>query len=305
MTSVAEWKLPAFLMPVRGWIDALCGRTDDQFLTIVTALTLGILIFHGYSHVYFSVPFQLLAIAFLVLPALQRQGGYWFLVACFSAAAVWLDWTDADNHKYLLCYWTITLFLAFDGDRTHTRVLVRQSARYLLLFTMAWAVVQKTLSPDYLSGDFFEFIFMTDRRFSAFSSLLTGMDPSVFSHNRELYARALDAMQFDQPLGQMQTSAALHTLAVVVSWINYLDQLVIALLLLLPLSGRGEVVKHLLLMAFIVPVYAVAPVIGFGWLIVVWGYCLVPDRYAWLRLGYIGLFLLLSAYEFPWLSLLV
>lgn len=295
---------------VRHWLETpvvrmLMGKDTTHFLAVVGALTLGILLFHGYAHVYFAIPFQLLAVIYLIWPRVLHSGPFWFLIACFSGAALWLNWVDADNHKYLLFYWVVALFLAFENPRINPADFLQRCARYLLFFTMAMAVVQKTLSPDYLSGDFFEFIFMTDSRFSAFASLITGMDANLFSENRWLYVQAMDPLLVEQSVPALNTSPALHQLALVITWINYLDQLLIALLLLLPLSQRGEIVKHLLLMAFIVPVYAVAPVIGFGWLIIIWGYCLVPNTVAWLRLGYLALFLLLCLYEFPWLGLFV
>lgn len=291
--------------PLQRMIDSLCGKSDNQFMTIVTSLTLATLIFHGYRHAYFAIPFQILAVAFLVLPALQRNGTYWFLITCFCGAAVWLNWHQADNHKYLLFYWTFVLYLALDDSKAPRREVIRSGAYYLLLFTMFLAVIQKTISVDYLSGSFFEVTFLTDSRFSAFSALLTDMDSATLAENRNIYRQAMDPMFFDQSLMNMVSSAQLHMLALVVSWINYLDQLAIALMLLVPLSTRWEIAKHLLLMVFIIGVYAVAPVIGFGWLIIIWGYCLVPENLLKLRLGYVALFFLLCAYEFPWLSLLV
>lgn len=296
---------PRPILMDRPLLAQICGREHNQYLAVVSAMTLGILIFHGFQHVYFAIPFQVLVLACLVVPSLKQNGPYWFIVFLFSAASLWLTWTTADNHKYLLCYWTLALFLAFDNADLDKVAFLRRSARYLLFFTMAMAVVQKTLATDYLNGEFFEFILMTDSRFSALGALLTGMEPGLFAENREIYLRAMDPMLADQSTGTLHSSARLHTLAMAITWINYLDQIVIALMLLLPLSLRGEIFKHLLLMAFIVPVYAVAPVIGFGWLIIVWGYCLVPDQVPWLRLGYLGLFLLLCIYEFPWLSLFV
>ena len=58
-------------------LEKLCGREQQDFLAVVGALTLGILIFHGFPHVYFAIPFQLLVISYLVWPALLRQGPFW------------------------------------------------------------------------------------------------------------------------------------------------------------------------------------------------------------------------------------
>ena len=134
----------------------LAGATPRAFFTVITSFTLALLVFHGYQHIYFEVPFQLLFVAFLVVPQVHAQAPFWFLIACFSGAALWLDWWSADNHKYLLFYWVMTVFLACEQGEQKQLILVK-TARYLLFFTMTLAVVQKSLSPDYLSGAFFQF----------------------------------------------------------------------------------------------------------------------------------------------------
>lgn len=284
---------------------SVAGPTPHDFLTVVTSLTLGLLVFHGFHHDYFETPFQLLFVAFLLVPRLRAYAPFWFLIACFSAAAVWLDWREADNHKYLLFYWTVAVFLACELGGEERHVMVKKAARFLLFFTMTLAVVQKSLSPDYLSGDFFQFTLMTDGRFSEFTALLCGINPEVLDANRELYWQAHDPVNLHSTFPPLFSNEKLVMLASVMTWLNYLTEFAIAVLVLLPGSIRWSIIVHVFLSGFITVVYAVAPVIGFGWLLTIWGYCLAPDESAILRLGYIALFLLLCVYEFPWLTLLV
>ena len=284
---------------------AVAGSTPHDFSTVVTSLTLGLLVFHGFHHDYFEIPFQLLFIAFLVVPWLRTHAPFWFLIACFSAAALWLDWREADNHKYLLFYWTVAVFLACELGGEERDIMVKKAARFLLFFTMTLAVVQKSLSSDYLNGDFFQFILMTDGRFSEFTALLCGIEPGVLDANRELYRQAQDPVNFNATFPPLFSNEKLVLLAGVLTWLNYLTEFAIAVCVLLPRSIRWSIIVHVFLIGFITTVYAVAPVIGFGWLLTIWGYCLAPDEFSSLRLGYVALFLLLCVYEFPWLTLLV
>ena len=286
-------------------VGQLAGATPRDSFTVITSLTLGILVFRGYRHDYFEIPFQLLFVAFLLVPRLRTQAIFWFLIACFSGAALWLDWRSADNHKYLLFYWLVTVFLVCKQGEQERPLMVKKVARYLLCFTMTLAVAQKSLSPDYLSGDFFQFVLMTDERFSAMVALFCGIAPEVLEANRVLYRQASDPVNLNATFPLLFRNEKLVLLAGVMTWLNYLIEAAIAVLVLLPLSVRWSIIMHLLLIGFIAAVYAVAPVLGFGWLLVIWGYCLAPNELVTLRLSYIALFLLLCVYEAPWLSLLV
>ena len=299
MSQLERWILSHSLLR------AVAGTTPHDFLTIVTSFTLALLVFHGFHHNYFEIPFQLLLVTFLIVPRLRTYAPFWFLIACFSASALWLDWREADNHKYLLFYWTVAVFLACELGGEERDIVVKKAARFLLFFTMTLAVVQKTLSPDYLNGDFFQFILMTDGRFSEFTALLCGIDPEVLDANRELYRQAQDPVNLHTAFPPLFSNDKLVLLASALTWLNYLTEFAIAVFVLLPLSSRYSVIAHLFLIGFITVVYAVAPVIGFGWLLTIWGYCLAPDEWPALRIGYVGLFLLLCLYEFPWLTLVV
>jgi hypothetical protein len=79
----------------------------------------------------------------------------------------------------------------------------------------------------------------------------------------------------------------------------------VAVAMLVPLAGRAALAKHALLLAFCGVTYAVAPVAGFGWLLLVMGLAQADGPRPWLRRSYIAAFLLVLFYaEVPWLTLL-
>jgi hypothetical protein len=74
----------------------------------------------------------------------------------------------------------------------------------------------------------------------------------------------------------------------------------LALLYLLP-RPRGDGLRHLALLAFCAVTYALAPVAGFGWLLLVMGLANAEPRRHRLRRVYVAAFLLVLVYaEVPW-----
>src|SRR6516225_2653359 len=114
-------------------------------IEIIALLSLCLVISHGYSARYFSV-----AVAFLVLPALLYRPFiehwlFWGLIAAVSGFVVLHQWYPVDNHKFLLCYWALALALALSLSEEHQQPFLVKTARFLLVFVMVGAVVQKTL----------------------------------------------------------------------------------------------------------------------------------------------------------------
>lgn len=291
MKTVAAWTL-----------DVLDQASDKKhMIAIVPALTVAILLFHGFHHFYFKDLFQVAFIFVLLIPGLLKKEYFWFGISCLALSAVYLEFSSADNHKFLLFYWCLALFFAFQFERAEEqRDFMVVSARYLMFFTMLGAVIQKTISPDYLDGSFFEITLLTDSRFRDFVVLMTDMDYGTLMENRALKNEVRNHYLLE-PLASAQLirTTYFQLFAHAITWLNYLDQVVIGALALFRLPLPLEILKHLALMVFIIIVYAVAPVIGFGWLIIIWGYCMVPDELKYLRVGYIGCFVLLALYEFP------
>lgn len=296
MKTVAAWT-----------IDVLDQASDKKHMIhIVPALTVAILLFHGYHHFYFSDLFQVAFIFVLLIPGLLKKDYFWFGISCLALSALYLDFSASDNHKFLLFYWCLALFFAFQFTKADEQTdFMVASARYLMFFTMVGAVIQKTISPDYLDGSFFEFTLLTDTRFRDFSAWITNLDHGALMENRAL-KNEIRNQYLLEPLAsaQLARTANFQLFAHAITWLNYLDQVVIGALALFRLPLPLEILKHLALMVFIIIVYAIAPVIGFGWLIIIWGYCMVPDELKYLRTGYIGCFVLLALYEFPFRTVL-
>ena len=94
-------------------------------------------------------------------------------------------------------------------------------------------------------------------------------------------------------------------LAQVATWWTVCLEATVALTFLWPGTGWVARQRHLVLAVFCATIYAVAPVVGFGWLLLVMGVAQCePERTA-VRSVYLGLFFVLLVYQaLPWTALL-
>ncbi|MEM8793836.1 MAG: hypothetical protein AAGE80_19650 [Pseudomonadota bacterium] len=163
----------------------------------------------------------------------------------------------------------------------------------LLFFTMFGAVIQKTISDSYLSGDFFYYVFLTDPRFEFWTRLfVSDYSPSV---NPIIALKQAAEAGVLLPI-QLNGTAELRAFTNFVTWFNYVDQILISLLLLVwhkKLVGP----KHCVFLLVIAVTYFFAPVYGFGWLLCIFGLAIaLQDRTSIWRL-YIHCMLLIALYD--------
>jgi hypothetical protein len=92
---------------------------------------------------------------------------------------------------------------------------------------------------------------------------------------------------------------ALGRLARVLTWGGLAIETLLAAAFLTPLAAAHRWVRHLLLIAFCVTTYPVAPVAGFGWLLLAMG--VVSAETARWRAAYVGAWLIvLAGTAVPW-----
>jgi hypothetical protein len=243
----------------------------------------------------------------LWIPSVGRRPALLALATAACFLPVLADWTHVDNHDFLRAYWCLALALATSSQKDHHETLA-VSARLLLAavfgFTLVWKLA---LSPDFVDGRFFEFTFATDSRFADWSHGLAGLAPEAQAENRAALARFVRA---GAPMS-WQRPAALSRLALGTTlWVVAIESCVaLAFGAAAFERSRRSVLAPLvrwrdrLLSLFAVSTYAVAPVMGFGWLLMAMGLAQTETKEG--RVLYSATFGLLLLYEVvPWVSLL-
>jgi hypothetical protein len=238
----------------------------------------------------------------LLSRTVRRAPLTWILVALFVGARIVVLWPLSDNHIYLLAYWCLAIGLALSS--TAPAATLSASSRWLLGGTFAMAVLWKAvLSPDYVDGRFFRVTLLTDQRFADAALVFGGLSRDQMAQNRAFLdplpngAELLTPPPFVEP-PRLRAFAALTT------WSGLILEGLIALTCLIPLP-RLDIARHVLLLAFCITTYALAPVAGFGWLIATMGLAQCRPRQRLLLGAYVAVFIVILMYsEVPWAGVL-
>lgn len=215
----------------------------------------------------------------------------WLALAILTGIRIALDWPLPDNHAYLLGYWCLAVFLGLRS--VEPAAILARSARLLVGLVFALAVLWKVLSPEYFDGRFFRVTLLTDPRFEQTTRLVGGLSSEDLVYDREvLFAPLPEGAELANPRFLVEPTA-FRVLAASATWGLFLLELVVALAFLVPRCGRS---RHWILIGFCILVYAVAPVAGFGWVLLAMGLAQIDAGDRGLRWAYVAAFLLVLAY---------
>jgi len=260
-------------------------------MTLALRLTLVALLLHPIGSGMLRPAFLALAVAGLVLPRILHHPALWLALAALAGGRVVAGWPLADNHAYLLAYWALAAglsLLAPDPSRA-----LAWNGRALVALAFAFAAFWKLLSPDYLDGRFFRVTLVEDRRFERLATTLGGIDADSLLERRAFVSQHADGREPGRDAAP--EPARLRALALAATWLTLALEAAVALAFLAPLGGR-DWLRHVLLLSFCATTYAVAPVAGFGWLLLAMGasQCAADARRT--RFAYVGTFTLLVFY---------
>lgn len=270
-------------------------------LEVLPLLSVVLLLLHAPQVWYLQFPLTLLCVAGLVFRPLLRQPALWYLAATMVGATVYLNWESADNHKYMIGYWCLMLCSVFtlpDGQRARALAV---TARMLIGLCMAWAVFWKAINPQYLDGSFFEYTLLVDQRFADFAGQLSAISRQTLQDNRQLVQLLTEGHVRGLPVESVALAGneAVRPLAHFLTWWTILIELVLAAVFLWPQGRRVTVIRNAALLLFGVTTYAIAPVVGFGWTLMLLGLAQCETRARWLKLAYLGVFMLILVYAAP------
>jgi hypothetical protein len=294
---------------------------DLPLLTIVLLLT------SAPDQWYLRAPLIALFALGVVFRSWLVRPQFWYVVATLLGATVYLNWESSDNHKYLFVYWCLALCCAFSLPKHEQQEALALTSRWLIGLCMLLAAVWKLATPDYTSGTFFHYENLCDGRLAALVAWLTGMTPESLAANRELreliqsgHLRGLALQSVtlaDSPrlwwLAQAMTwwtIAIEGTLAVLFLWPDRtkprpvvgvrLGALLEDQSLALPNSfPQVQLLRNSALLLFAATTYFVAPVRGFGWMLMLLGMAQCREDQRGLRLAYLAALVLIQAYTLP------
>jgi hypothetical protein len=241
----------------------------------------------------------LLACGAILKPRVLHSPWLWLALALVAGARLWLDWPLPDNHLYLLAYWCLALGLALLAPRPAAGANL--SARLLIGSAFAFAVLWKAfLSPDFRDGRFFSVTLLNDPRLTHAALFLGGLSQDELQENRHaLQPWPADVEPIDPP--QVYEPPSFRRLVLALTWGTIALESLVALSFLAPLRGHATALRHGALLAFCAGTYALAPVAGFAWLLLVMGLAAVERPARWLPRLYLATAMLVLVWaELPW-----
>jgi hypothetical protein len=270
---------------------------DVSGTNLASLLTTLILLRFHEEYWYVAGPLTSLMAAGLIWPRLRKEAAFWLAALAVVGVAGLHNWYSIDNHQYLLIYWCLALFLASLTSGPFKEQSVATASSLMLGLVMALATCQKLFSGSYVNGSFFEYMLLRDHRFESVSWLWGGVPLADLRLNRVLEARLLDASVNAVTL---HATARIRVLALLMSWLTLLIEGTLAVLFLMPRPGRrAHVWRASALIGFVLATYAVAPVVGFGWLLIAMGVAQLPPEFPRLRATFVGVFVFLPIFKVP------
>lgn len=224
----------------------------------------------------------------LLWPRLAARAEVWAVMAALMACALVQNWMLVDNHVFLATYWLVAIAAARSAPEERRARSLALAASALLGLTMLFATLHKLRTPEFVSGDFFHLTFLTEPRFAPFGWLL-GEDLTQLS---VLNAERLATLESDPTQGPAVLTTggpAIRELARSLSWGVLAFELLLAALWLVRSDGRAaRRARHGALLAFALATYTVAPVPGFGGILVILGLADTRPGEGGLRAGYLA-----------------
>lgn len=254
---------------------------------------------------WFVLPMVLAAAALvLISPRVLAMPAVWLGISVAIALRIGDDWPLADNHIYLLAYWTLAIGLSL--RRSQVSSTLASTSRWLIGLAFVFAVCWKAfLSPDFLDGRFFRVTLLTDPRFGEAAMLIGGLSAQQLDADRQALTPLPEGAELVDPPAVIEPPR-LRMIAAISTWAILCLETSVAILMLFPPGRLISKLRHAALLTFCGVTYAFAPVAGFGWLLLVMGMAQTGAAQIWLRRAYVAAFLVVLFYsEVPWATLLL
>ncbi len=271
----------------------------DVASTLAVMMLLTILLFAELTWVI-VVPITILALAGILFEGFRTDPRLWCLLTALMGVALYWDWYPQDNHQYLFVYMCLMLFCVFHIEDDRRQAVLATSSRWLLGAVMAAAVIWKLSTPDYLSGAFFHHGLITHHTLHGMAVAVGDVAPETIVQNQTETAWLYFSYLTESPETSiyLEGGERVGAIAAFLTWWTLGVEGLLAALFLWPdrLGGRHRLVfyaRHVTLMLFILAVYPLAPVIGFGWALIMLAYGSCVGQQTRFRVLYPALFLLL------------
>ncbi len=279
-------------------------------VSILTFLQCIYLTFASDNRFQYAVLIKCLLLVIL-WPSFRRSCFLWLCVVLIWLPTLLLEWCSHEDHVYFTLYWCAALALATwkpvagaarsaaqspgsEAWHADTEAFLRRSARYLIGLCFLFATVWKIVSPEFTDGSLFHYKLLFDDRFSETLARFPGEMSVPAIEENYLQLTRLRAPGSVATAAPIELSPRISWLATGMTWWTIAIEGFLAVTFLWPAAGRPlRLIRNLALAVFALSTYAVAPVMGYGFTLMILGYANCEDEERKMRSLFLGsLFLL-------------
>lgn len=279
-------------------------------LRVLPLLTIILLLVNSVDNGLLFAPLAAWFALGVALPRLLRTALFWYVTATILGTGVYFTWESADNHRYLFVYWSLALCCTFSLPRAEQPLALATSSRWLLGLCMFLAAVWKVASPDYLSGSFFHYELLADERFAHLASWTSGLSLEQLAENRAIRESLVAGSLTGTELSEVQLHSASHISKVaqlLTWWTLGIESLLAVLFLSAAIFARRPrlvLAANLALLLFAATTFGVAPVRGFGGVLMLLGLAQCEPEQKAFRYAFLAAFVLMQLCTLPLMDLL-
>lgn len=242
---------------------------------------------------YLAISTTILGIAGLLWRDFARQAWFWFVLgAIFFGVNNVERWAVSDNHKFLTSYWCLAVAICLCvRDREEA---LATTGRLLIGLVFLFATIWKITSNDYLTGETFHFLLISDVRFFPLAYLFCDFPPELCYANQQALEASLGSLSPTIPL---QGTDAMPGFATFLTWFTVAIEGIIAVLFLIPPQQPLAKWRDAVLLSFVVVTYPPTNVIHFGWVLIAMAVAQCPKEHRGTRLAYVVSFLFIFCFS--------
>ncbi len=256
---------------VWAWLGPLL--TPERRIDLVGGVTLIVVLLSTEDTWVMKIGIVSLAAAAVVDRRLLRRAGYWFAMLAVYVVGVQGVVLLIDNHEFLLGYWLLAL--AVSRLLADPNGGLATSARLLVGLAFAFATLWKVVTPEYLDGGLFHTMLLFDPRFAGIASAVSDMTFQGGLYNYQILGlvRSVGDGAVVRPVVD---APGIRAAALGMTWWTVVVEGAVAVCFLAPVRSVVGRARHVVLLVFLWTTYVLAPVMGFGWLLVAMGVAQAP-----------------------------
>ena len=230
-----------------------------------------------------NLPIKIVATILLLFSDLAYLPKYWLIFIISYLLYFIPNLVTADNHRWLFLYFIFGIYISLlqkDPKKQLSHEAIKRTSISLIIVSFSLAFLWKLLTPKYMDTSFFEFVLAGgDHRLQDFVVLILGYLPQDIKHNIYLIENFIPGNPIQAYATPLIISGPLKAASAFFTYYALAIELAVPTLYLISLKNKAyRKYASYSLLVFIISVYFITPVYGFGEILALLGLASCEDK---------------------------